>query len=70
MSTYNDMASKATAPSQAADSVDSDRQATVLSAALVILLGGFVLFGVALAQPAAVHNAAHDARHSFSFPCH
>lgn len=48
----------------------TERQATVLSAVLTIMLGAFVLFGVALAQPAALHNAAHDARHAFSFPCH
>ena len=48
----------------------SERQATVLSAVLMIMLGAFVLYGVALAQPAALHDAAHDARHAFSFPCH
>ena len=48
----------------------TERQATALSAVLVIMLGAFVLYGVALAQPAALHNAAHDARHAFSFPCH
>ena len=48
----------------------TERQATVLSAVLMILLGAFVLYGVALAQPAALHDTAHDARHAFSFPCH
>lgn len=42
-----------------------------LGAALVsALLGGFILFGVGFAQPNALHNAAHDSRHSFAFPCH
>lgn len=35
-----------------------------------ILLGLFVLFGVAMAGPEVIHNAAHDARHAFAFPCH
>jgi cobalt transporter subunit CbtB len=39
-------------------------------AVAAILLGVFVLFGVALAGPEVIHNAAHDARHAFAFPCH
>lgn len=35
-----------------------------------VLLGVFLLYGVALAQPMALHNAAHDTRHSMAFPCH
>jgi cobalt transporter subunit CbtB len=34
------------------------------------LLGVFILLGAGLAPIAAIHNAAHDARHSFAFPCH
>ena len=34
------------------------------------LLGLVILFGAALAPQSAVHNAAHDTRHSFAFPCH
>lgn len=49
--------------------------ARALSAALgpavaAMLLGIFVLFGVAMAGPEVIHNAAHDARHAFAFPCH
>jgi cobalt transporter subunit CbtB len=29
-----------------------------------------VLFGVGFAGSAVLHNAAHDSRHSFAFPCH
>ena len=36
----------------------------------LVLLGTFVLFGVALAGPEILHNAAHDTRHAFAFPCH
>lgn len=34
------------------------------------LLGLFILFGVGFAHSEAVHNAAHDSRHSVAFPCH
>lgn len=52
------------------DAAGTRRQTTILSAALVIMLGAFIFFGAALAQPAVLHNAAHDARHGFSVPCH
>jgi cobalt transporter subunit CbtB len=41
-----------------------------LPAVVAILLGSFVLFGVGFAGPSVLHNAAHDSRHSFAFPCH
>ncbi len=44
-----------------------DRMITVIIAAL---LGTFIVFGVAIAQPTALHNAAHDTRHAMTFPCH
>ena len=34
------------------------------------LLGTFMLFGVAFAQPEILHNAAHDTRHAITVPCH
>lgn len=37
---------------------------------LAMIIGSFLVFGVGLANPAEIHNAAHDSRHSFSFPCH
>lgn len=38
--------------------------------ALMLILGlGFVYF-VGFAPLSAVHNAAHDTRHSAAFPCH
>jgi cobalt transporter subunit CbtB len=48
----------------------AERLTTVLGALLVILLGVFLLYGAGFAQPEAIHNAAHDARHAFSMPCH
>lgn len=43
---------------------------TVAAAFGAMLLGSFILFGVAFAQPQSIHDAAHDGRHSFAFPCH
>ncbi len=40
------------------------------AAVVAALIGVFILFGVGLAHPDKIHNAAHDARHAFSFPCH
>jgi cobalt transporter subunit CbtB len=34
------------------------------------LLGGLLIWGVGFSHIDAVHNAAHDARHSAAFPCH
>ena len=39
-------------------------------ALFALLLGLFILYGVGFAHPMALHNAAHDSRHSFAFPCH
>jgi cobalt transporter subunit CbtB len=35
-----------------------------------MFFGAFLVYGVGFASPMALHNAAHDARHSFAFPCH
>jgi cobalt transporter subunit CbtB len=34
------------------------------------LLGAFLVGGAGFSHIAAVHNAAHDYRHSMGFPCH
>jgi len=39
----------------------------ILSAAI---LGFIIMIGVGLAPMEVAHNAAHDTRHSFAFPCH
>jgi cobalt transporter subunit CbtB len=41
-----------------------------LQLAGAFLLGMVVLYGAGFVQTSAVHNAAHDARHSMGFPCH
>lgn len=35
-----------------------------------ILLGVVILYGAGFVATSAVHNAAHDMRHSQGFPCH
>ena len=37
---------------------------------IALFIGGFLVFGVGLANSAALHDAAHDTRHSYGFPCH
>lgn len=39
-------------------------------AVIAFFVGVFLLYGVGFAQIPAVHNAAHDTRHSLAFPCH
>lgn len=46
------------------------RSETLLAAAMAALLGAFLLWGVGFSHIMAVHNAAHDVRHSMAFPCH
>jgi len=50
--------------------IDGSHLATLLPFALILLAALFVLYGVGFAQPELLHNAAHDTRHAFSFPCH
>jgi cobalt transporter subunit CbtB len=44
--------------------------ARVTAAVLAALFGVLLLYGVGFAAPDILHNAAHDGRHAFSFPCH
>lgn len=41
-----------------------------LQIAGAFLLGVVIMYGAAFVQTSAVHNAAHDMRHSQGFPCH
>ena len=47
-------------------------QALGRAAAIAIpaALGLFLIWGVGFAAPQAIHDAAHDSRHSIAFPCH
>lgn len=42
----------------------------VRAAVFALLIGGGLLFLVGFAPTDAIHNAAHDTRHTLSFPCH
>ena len=41
----------------------------VLAGTLAILLGAFFVLGAGFSPISIIHNATHDARHTF-FPCH
>ena len=55
---------------KAADSKTVSLYSRLTSAAVAALLGSFILIGVGFAHSDVIHNAAHDSRHSFAFPCH
>jgi cobalt transporter subunit CbtB len=46
------------------------RSDAMIAAAMAAVLGAFVIWGVGFAPIGALHNAAHDTRHSMAFPCH
>jgi cobalt transporter subunit CbtB len=48
----------------------ADHIAILVPVVLAALLGAFLVFGTGFSALSAVHNAAHDARHAFAFPCH
>ena len=42
----------------------------VVPAVLALVFGLFLILGSGFAGSETLHNAAHDSRHSFAFPCH
>ena len=48
----------------------ASRSDALIAAIMAILLGALVIWGVGFSPIAVLHNAAHDTRHSISFPCH
>lgn len=38
--------------------------------AVAVMLGVGLIYGVGFAGSGTIHDAAHDTRHSLSFPCH
>lgn len=42
----------------------------VLPSMLAVILGCTIVFAMGFAETSALHNAAHDGRHSAGFPCH
>lgn len=47
-------------------------QVSISTRALIgaILLGAIMVFATGFSSASAVHNAAHDMRHTNAFPCH
>jgi cobalt transporter subunit CbtB len=43
---------------------------TRLQCAMAFVIGAAMVFLVGFSHVEAVHNAAHDTRHSLAFPCH
>lgn len=46
------------------------RSSVLAPAILAMMLGAFLVLGTGFAHSSVIHNAAHDARHAFAFPCH
>ena len=42
----------------------------IVPALAALVFGAFIVAAVGLIGPAQLHNAAHDSRHAFTFPCH
>jgi len=61
------MHTEATKPASALAALNLSSALPIFAAAL---LGLFIVGGVGFSHIEAVHNAAHDYRHSMSFPCH
>ena len=59
-----------TAAEAAALPVDRSRIAARASLAVAFTLGAGLVFLVGFAQSQALHDAAHDTRHTMAFPCH
>ncbi len=42
----------------------------LVPALVALVLGAFLVLGAGFAGSSVLHNAAHDGRHAFAFPCH
>jgi cobalt transporter subunit CbtB len=50
--------------------VSLSTQERAATGVVALLLGLFLLYGVAFAHAHVLHNAAHDTRHAITVPCH
>ncbi|MBP5859085.1 CbtB-domain containing protein [Marivibrio halodurans] len=46
------------------------RSSSLAPILLAAAFGAFMIFAAGIANSDGLHNAAHDARHAFAFPCH
>lgn len=44
--------------------------ARTVAGLMALVIGSILVFGVGLANSQVLHDAAHDTRHSYGFPCH
>ncbi len=51
-------------------SLSSDRADALTGAVFALLLGCALVYLAGFSATSEAHNAAHDTRHSLSFPCH
>ncbi len=61
------MNTKTIALKQETVTLDSSR---IIPAVAALMVGAFLVLAAGFAHSSTVHNAAHDARHAFAFPCH
>ncbi len=59
-----------TSPMERTATFAESRSSVIGAATIAIVVGFFLVFAAGFAHSDAVHNAAHDARHSLAFPCH
>ncbi|BBA33956.1 uncharacterized protein sS8_2002 [Methylocaldum marinum] len=52
------------------DLTEASRLHRIIASFSAVLLGSLLILIVGFAPVDAVHNAAHDTRHSADFPCH
>ncbi len=64
------MTEKSAKTQKSASVLTTDVASRAIQITFAVLLGLFVAGGAGFAQISAVHNAAHDYRHSMGFPCH
>ena len=64
------MQNQSTTTAAQVSSVASNVISRPIQLAGAVLLGVIILYGAGFVNTAAVHNAAHDTRHSQGFPCH
>lgn len=59
-----------TTQTAATAATEQTRSTVVATAAFAMLFGIFLVYGAGFANSQIVHDAVHDSRHAFSFPCH
>jgi cobalt transporter subunit CbtB len=64
------MATSSTKPGSGSSTATELTTARAVPIFMAALLGIFIVGGVGFSHIEAVHNAAHDYRHSMAFPCH